>query len=54
MKAIRQCAGGKVLSKQPSFQKFMEYKQDKSMSEISLISCENDVHMCQEYFARGL
>lgn len=33
MKAIVECAGGKVLAKQPSFRKLMEHKQNKvSMS----------------------
>ncbi|KAM5205509.1 PAX-interacting protein 1 isoform 1-T1 [Hipposideros larvatus] len=54
MKAIVECAGGKVLSKQPSFRKLMEHKQNKSLSEIILISCENDLHLCREYFARGI
>ncbi|XP_029444318.1 PAX-interacting protein 1 [Rhinatrema bivittatum] len=54
MKAIVECAGGKVLSKQPSFRKLMEHKQNKSLSEIILISCENDFHLCREYFARGI
>ncbi|KAF4026571.1 hypothetical protein G4228_019360 [Cervus hanglu yarkandensis] len=53
MKMIMECAGGKVLSKQPSFRKLMEHKEDKSLSEI-LIFCENDLHLCQEYFSRGL
>lgn len=26
----------------------------QSLSEIVLISCENDLHLCREYFARGL
>ncbi|XP_040116070.1 PAX-interacting protein 1 [Oryx dammah] len=54
MKAIVECAGGKVLSKQPSFRKLVEHKQNKSLSEIILISCENDLHLCREYFARGI
>ncbi|XP_065772879.1 LOW QUALITY PROTEIN: PAX-interacting protein 1-like [Muntiacus reevesi] len=54
MKAIMECAGGKVLSKQPSSQKFMEYKQGNSMSEMISISYENNLHLCQKYFARGL
>ncbi|XP_033264237.2 PAX-interacting protein 1 isoform X3 [Orcinus orca] len=54
MKAIVECAGGKVLSKQPSFRKLMEHTQNKSLSEIILISCENDLHLCREYFARGI
>ncbi|KAB0344214.1 hypothetical protein FD754_021140, partial [Muntiacus muntjak] len=54
MKAIVECAGGKVLSKKPSIRKLMEHKQDKSLSEIILIACENDLHLCQEYFARGI
>lgn len=29
MKAIVECAGGKVLAKQPSFRKLMEHKQNK-------------------------
>ncbi|XP_066093386.1 PAX-interacting protein 1 isoform X2 [Saccopteryx bilineata] len=54
MKAIVECAGGKVLSKPPSFRKLLEHKQNKSLSEIILISCENDLHLCREYFARGI
>lgn len=54
MKAIVECAGGRVLAKQPSFRKLMEHKQNKSLSEIILISCENDLHLCREYFARGI
>lgn len=54
MKAIVECAGGKVLSKQPSFRKLMEHKQNKNLSAIILISCENDLHLCREYFARGI
>ncbi|KAF6086529.1 PAX interacting protein 1 [Phyllostomus discolor] len=54
MKAIVECAGGKVLSKPPSFRKLLEHKQNKSLSEIVLISCENDLHLCREYFARGI
>lgn len=26
----------------------------QSLSEIILISCENDLHLCREYFARGI
>ncbi|KAM9669230.1 LOW QUALITY PROTEIN: PAX-interacting protein 1-like [Dama dama] len=54
MKAIVECAGGEVLSKKPSIRKLMEHKQDKSLSEIILIACENDLHLCQKYFARGI
>ncbi|XP_057587442.1 PAX-interacting protein 1 isoform X2 [Hippopotamus amphibius kiboko] len=54
MKAIVECAGGKVLCKQPSFRKLLEHKQNKSLSEIILISCENDLHLCRDYFARGI
>ncbi|XP_037372197.1 PAX-interacting protein 1 [Talpa occidentalis] len=54
MRAIVECAGGKVLTKQPSFRKLLEHKQNKSLSEIILISCENDLHLCREYFARGM
>ncbi|XP_012589325.1 PREDICTED: PAX-interacting protein 1 [Condylura cristata] len=53
MRAIVECAGGKVLAKQPSFRKLMEHKH-KGLSEIILISCENDLHLCREYFARGV
>ncbi|MBN3308106.1 PAXI1 protein, partial [Amia calva] len=54
MKAIVECAGGRVLSKQPSFRKIMEHKQNKSLPEIILISCENDLHLCREYFAKNI
>ncbi|XP_069770891.1 PAX-interacting protein 1 isoform X2 [Narcine bancroftii] len=54
MKAILECAGGKLLTKQPSYRKIMEHKQNKSLSELILISCENDFHLCREYFTRNL
>ncbi|KPP73451.1 PAX-interacting protein 1-like, partial [Scleropages formosus] len=54
MKAIVECAGGKVLMKQPSFRKVMEHKQNKSLPEIILISCENDLHLCKEYFLKNI
>ncbi|XP_020371789.2 PAX-interacting protein 1 [Rhincodon typus] len=54
MKAIIECAGGKLLSKQPSYRKIMEHKQNKSLSEIILISCENDLHLCRDYFHRNI
>uniref|UniRef100_W5N465 PAX-interacting protein 1 n=1 Tax=Lepisosteus oculatus TaxID=7918 RepID=W5N465_LEPOC len=54
MKSIVECAGGKVLAKQPSFRKIMEHKQNKSLPEIILISCENDLHLCREYFAKNI
>lgn len=54
MKAIVESAGGKVLSKQPPIRKLMEHKQNKSLPEIILISCENDLHLCREYFARNI
>lgn len=54
MKAIVECAGGKVLPRQPSFRKLVEHKHNKSLSEIIVISCENDLHLCREYFARGI
>lgn len=54
MKAIVECAGGKLLAKQPSFRKIMEHKQNKSLPEIILISCENDLHLCREYFAKNI
>ncbi|KAG9355855.1 hypothetical protein JZ751_000697 [Albula glossodonta] len=54
MKSIVDCAGGKVLSKQPSFRKIMEHKQNKSLPEVILISCENDLHLCREYFLKNI
>ncbi|XP_060681119.1 PAX-interacting protein 1 [Hemiscyllium ocellatum] len=54
MKAIIECAGGKLLPKQPSYRKIMEHKQNKSLSEIILISCENDLHLCRDYFIRSI
>lgn len=35
MKAIVECAGGKVLAKQPSFRKLMEHKQNKVREQSS-------------------
>ncbi|MEE6467298.1 hypothetical protein FKM82_007196 [Ascaphus truei] len=54
MKSIVECAGGKILTKQPSFRKIMEHKQNKSLAEIILISCENDLHLCRELFAGSI
>nr|DBA25080.1 TPA: hypothetical protein GDO54_012651 [Pyxicephalus adspersus] len=54
MKSIVECAGGKILTKPPSFRKIMEHKQNKSLAEIILISCENDLHLCREYFAGSI
>uniref|UniRef100_A0A8C7UT67 PAX-interacting protein 1 n=1 Tax=Oncorhynchus mykiss TaxID=8022 RepID=A0A8C7UT67_ONCMY len=54
MKAIIESAGGKVLPKQPSFRKIMEHKQNKNLPEIILISCENDLHLCREYFLKNI
>ena len=38
MKAIVECAGGKVLSKQPSFRKLMEHKQNKVHRSETLLN----------------
>lgn len=54
MKAILESAGGKLLSKQPSYRKIMEHKQNKNLPEIILISCENDLHLCREYFLKNI
>uniref|UniRef100_A0A3P8WZZ6 PAX-interacting protein 1 n=1 Tax=Cynoglossus semilaevis TaxID=244447 RepID=A0A3P8WZZ6_CYNSE len=54
MKSILESAGGKLLAKQPSFRKIMEHKQDKNLPEIILISCDNDLHLCREYFLRNI
>ncbi|KAG9476412.1 hypothetical protein GDO78_003128 [Eleutherodactylus coqui] len=54
MKSIVECAGGKILTRPPSFRKIMEHKQNKSLAEIILISCENDLHLCREYFAGSI
>ncbi|KAM4029229.1 PAX-interacting protein 1 [Anomaloglossus baeobatrachus] len=54
IRSIVECAGGKILTKPPSFRKIMEHKQNKSLAEIILISCENDLHLCREYFAGSI
>ncbi|XP_075068234.1 PAX-interacting protein 1 [Mixophyes fleayi] len=54
MKSIVECAGGKILTKPPSFRKIVEHKQNKSLAEIILISCENDLHLCREYFTGSI
>ncbi|KTF93275.1 hypothetical protein cypCar_00005236 [Cyprinus carpio] len=54
MKVIVESAGGKVLSKQPSYRKIMEHKQNKNLPEIILITCENDSHLCREYFLKNI
>lgn len=54
MKLIVESAAGKVLSKQPSYRKIMEHKQNKNLPEIILITCENDSHLCREYFLKNI
>uniref|UniRef100_A0A1A8DTR7 PAX interacting (With transcription-activation domain) protein 1 n=1 Tax=Nothobranchius kadleci TaxID=1051664 RepID=A0A1A8DTR7_NOTKA len=54
MKAILESAGGKLLAKQPSYRKIMEHKQNKNLPEIILVSCDNDLHLCREYFMRNI
>uniref|UniRef100_A0A8C8DKJ1 PAX-interacting protein 1 n=1 Tax=Oryzias sinensis TaxID=183150 RepID=A0A8C8DKJ1_9TELE len=54
MKAILESAGGKLLTKQPSYRKIMEHKQNKNLPEIVLISCDNDLHLCREYFMKNI
>ncbi|XP_035993720.1 PAX-interacting protein 1 isoform X2 [Fundulus heteroclitus] len=54
MKAILESAGGKLLAKQPSYRKIMEHKQNKNLPEIILISCDNDLHLCREYFMKNI
>uniref|UniRef100_A0A673K8S0 PAX-interacting protein 1 n=1 Tax=Sinocyclocheilus rhinocerous TaxID=307959 RepID=A0A673K8S0_9TELE len=54
MKVIVESAGGKVLFKQPTYRKIMEHKQNKNLPEIILITCENDSHLCREYFLKNL
>ncbi|XP_041660130.1 PAX-interacting protein 1 [Cheilinus undulatus] len=54
MKSILESAGGKLLTKQPSYRKIMEHKQNKNLPEIILISCDNDLHLCREYFMKNI
>ncbi|KAM7378688.1 hypothetical protein PAMP_004294 [Pampus punctatissimus] len=54
MKTILESAGGKLLPKQPSYRKIMEHKQNKNLPEIILISCDNDLHLCREYFLKNI
>lgn len=54
MKSILESAGGKLLTKQPSYRKIMEHKQNKNLPEIILISCDNDLHLCREYFLKNI
>ncbi|KAK1878796.1 PAX-interacting protein 1 [Dissostichus eleginoides] len=54
MKPILESAGGKLLAKQPSYRKIMEHKQNKNLPEIILISCDNDLHLCREYFLKNI
>uniref|UniRef100_A0A3P9J751 PAX-interacting protein 1 n=1 Tax=Oryzias latipes TaxID=8090 RepID=A0A3P9J751_ORYLA len=54
MKAILESAGGKLLTKQPSYRKIMDHKQNKNLPEIVLISCDNDLHLCREYFMKNI
>ncbi|KAG7266794.1 hypothetical protein CRUP_034609 [Coryphaenoides rupestris] len=54
MKAILESAGGKLLPKQPSYRKIMEHKQNKNLPEIILISCENDLHLCRDFFLKNI
>uniref|UniRef100_A0A671UQJ2 PAX-interacting protein 1 n=1 Tax=Sparus aurata TaxID=8175 RepID=A0A671UQJ2_SPAAU len=54
MKSILESAGGKLLAKQPSYRKIMEHKQNKNLPEIIVISCDNDLHLCREYFLKNI
>ncbi|XP_061746291.1 PAX-interacting protein 1 [Nerophis ophidion] len=54
MKSIVESAGGKLLAKQPSYKKIMEHKHNKNLPEIILISCDNDLHLCREYFLKNI
>nr|XP_046263839.1 PAX-interacting protein 1 isoform X2 [Scatophagus argus] len=54
MKSILESAGGKLLAKQPSYRKIIEHKQNKNLPEIILISCDNDLHLCREYFLKNI
>ncbi|XP_068594190.1 PAX-interacting protein 1 isoform X2 [Cebidichthys violaceus] len=54
MKPILESAGGKLLAKQPSYRKIMEHTQNKNLPEIILISCDNDLHLCREYFLKNI
>lgn len=54
MKSILESAGGKLLTKQPSYRKIMEHNQNKNLPEIILISCDNDLHLCREYFLKNI
>ncbi|XP_067330565.1 PAX-interacting protein 1 isoform X2 [Channa argus] len=54
MKSILESAGGKLMAKQPSYRKIMEHKQNKNLPEIILISCDNDLHLCREYFLKNI
>uniref|UniRef100_A0AAQ6A919 PAX-interacting protein 1 n=1 Tax=Amphiprion ocellaris TaxID=80972 RepID=A0AAQ6A919_AMPOC len=54
MKSILESAGGKLLAKQPSYRKIMEHKQNKNLPDIILISCDNDLHLCREYFLKNI
>lgn len=54
MKSILESAGGKLMAKQPSYRKILEHKQNKNLPEIILISCDNDLHLCREYFLKNI
>uniref|UniRef100_A0A669E228 PAX-interacting protein 1 n=1 Tax=Oreochromis niloticus TaxID=8128 RepID=A0A669E228_ORENI len=54
MKSILESAAGKLLTKQPSYRKIMEHNQNKNLPEIILISCDNDLHLCREYFLKNI
>ncbi|XP_058482379.1 PAX-interacting protein 1 isoform X2 [Solea solea] len=54
MKSILESAGGKLLAKQPTYRKIMEHRQNKNLPEIVLISCDNDLHLCREFFLKNI
>ncbi|XP_078719595.1 PAX-interacting protein 1 [Lampetra fluviatilis] len=54
MRSIIECAGGRVLTKQPGLQRLAEHRNNKNLPEIIIISCENDLHLCREYLVRGI
>ncbi|XP_075924649.1 PAX-interacting protein 1 isoform X2 [Petromyzon marinus] len=54
MRSIIECAGGRVLTKQPGLQRLAEHRNNKNLPDIIIISCENDLHLCREYLVRGI
>uniref|UniRef100_A0A8C4N5N7 PAX-interacting protein 1 n=1 Tax=Eptatretus burgeri TaxID=7764 RepID=A0A8C4N5N7_EPTBU len=54
MRTIASAGDGRLLPKQPSWQQVFDHQRGKSLPEIVIISCSNDLHLCKNYFAHSI